>query len=373
MKFEVPLHGGDIFAAARDLGRSPGEILDFSANVNPLGPPPGLKKHLLTIWPLLQHYPDPYALGWREELADRHHLSPKEILAGNGTTALMHLIPRALNPQRPVIISPAFVEYQQALGRCGRSGAHIHCRLEDNYNITSATIDAVMALSPDLIFLANPTSPAGRLVAPEMVDRLIHLAAQTSAVIVLDEAFLDFTGEASWARAVRQHKNLIVLRSLTKFYALPGLRLGYLTAAEPLVAKLMAQLEPWSVNTLALAAGSYCLNQAEYARATREVVTRERTWLRQHLTQLDLGQVIPGTANYLLMRVSEACQPVEALVSEVRTRSILVRDCASFPGLAGYIRVAVKTRGANQRLTRVFTEILIRRRLHGQRKSPREN
>ncbi|MEW5725894.1 MAG: aminotransferase class I/II-fold pyridoxal phosphate-dependent enzyme, partial [Thermodesulfobacteriota bacterium] len=297
------LHGGDVFAAARDLGLSWREVLDYSANVNPLGPPPGLKRFLEKNFDLIRHYPDPYAYGWREQVAERHGLSPGEVLAGNGTTALLYLLPRVLRPRRPVSAVPAFAEYGQALRVAGLEGQEIACRARDDFDLTPAVVDRLFRLEPDLLFLANPTSPAGRLVSPEILDRVLSLARRRKTFVALDEAFLDFTRSPSLAGLVRRHPRLIVLRSLTKFYALPGLRLGYLTAAAPVAARLLAAAEPWSVNALAQAAGFYCLDQAAYTERTRRLVQKEREWLARRLADLSWGRVVPGAANYLLFQI----------------------------------------------------------------------
>ncbi|MFH1090922.1 MAG: aminotransferase class I/II-fold pyridoxal phosphate-dependent enzyme, partial [Pseudomonadota bacterium] len=212
-------HGGDVFGAARDLGLSWRKVLDYSANVNPLGPPPGLKKRLMDSFGLVEHYPDPFAWGWRKELADHYGLSPQEIMAGNGTTSLMYLLARTLRPKRPVIVAPAFAEYEVSLSQVGARVRRVECRSRDEFDLTPKTLEPAFASGPDLVFLANPSSPAGRLVEPELLDRSLYLSRKAGAVLAVDEAFLDFTDADRLLPAVRKHNHLIVLRSLTKFYA----------------------------------------------------------------------------------------------------------------------------------------------------------
>lgn len=353
------VHGGDIFAAARELNLGWEDILDFSANVNPLGPPPGLKRHLFNNFRLVESYPDPFALGWRTELAARHNLLPGQVLTGNGTTSLIYLLVRVLCPKNPVIVSPAFGEYEQALAQVGVRPKYINCRLIDEFDLTAKVVDRVFDLEPDLVFLANPTSPAGRLIDPEVMDLALARAGKCGSMVILDEAFLDFVPARSMSRVIRKHRRLVVLRSLTKFYGLPGLRLGYLTASSGLVKRLMAGFEPWSVNALAQAAGLHCLDQEKYAARTRTLIARERAWLAGRLTRTGLGRVIPSAANYLLVKLERPGLTVDYLAAGLKKQGILVRDCASFQGLLkGYVRVAVKTRRSNTRLVRAVEETL---------------
>lgn len=359
MTDRAAIHGGDIFAAARELSLGWNDILDFSANMNPLGPPPGLKQYVVRQFGLVENYPDPYCIGWRTELARRYGLGPDEVLAGNGSTALMYLLARALKPKRAVIAVPAFAEYEESLRQTRAKVQHAACLPEDDFDLTPALVDRLFASRPDLVYVANPTSPAGRLIAPDVMDRVLESAERCGARVALDEAFLDFTSAPSMAAAVRRYPHLIVLRSMTKLFALPGLRLGYLTASPPVVEALLAGFEPWSVNALAQAAGLYCMNHRDYIERTRKYVARERDWLSRRLTASGLGRVIPGQANYILAKLERPGLSMPVLAAGLKRRGILVRDCTSFQGLLkGYVRVAVKKRADNRRLIAALRDTL---------------
>ena len=325
-------HGGNVFAAAMELGVDWPSILDYSANINPLGPPPGLKQHLFKSFGLTEHYPAPYAETWLEELAAGYRLTADHFLAGNGTTDLIYLLARVLKPKRAAIAVPAFTEYEHGLEQVGSPYCQVPCRVEDNFEITTDVVERLFKTEPDLIFVGHPTSPAGRLVEPKVMEMLLDLSKRSQAILVVDEAFLDFTQAESLVFAADRHRNLLVLRSMTKFYALPGLRLGYLAGDEKLVRKLKEGQAPWAVNSLAQAAGLYCLSQPDYARRTCELVTRERLWLSGRLTKLGLGQVIPGTANYILVRLNPEGLTETELIAKLRKMGILIRGCSSFQG-----------------------------------------
>ncbi|MFH1135887.1 MAG: threonine-phosphate decarboxylase [Pseudomonadota bacterium] len=351
------LHGGAVFAAARELGRPWEDILDFSANINPLGFPPGLGEHLFSLFEQVKHYPDPLAEAWRRELGDRLGLDPGLIIPGNGTTPLMHLLVRVIRPQRPVIVIPAFAEYDQALTRAGITPLMTACRPEDDFDLTSEALDRVFSLRPDLVFLANPTSPAGRVLDRGLLEKVFFLAEKNNAWIVLDEAFIDFTRAPSLANRVVEYPRLMVLRSLTKIFSLPGLRLGYMTVPPSLAGLFWEVVEPWSLNVLALAAGTYCLDQDEFTARTRDMVAGERTWLSERLGFL--GRTTPGEANYLLVKLEQPGWTVPDLAAGLRKNGVLIRDCASFQGvLQGYFRTAVKTRAENMVLVETARRVI---------------
>jgi len=343
----LPEHGGRALEVARRLGLPTGEVLDFSANINPLGPPPGLKRVLGRALAEIEHYPEPHAEPLRAALAAHHGVEPDRVLVGNGSTALFYLLCRALRPGRAVVFEPAFSEYSRALAAAGAEIGRVVTRRGQLFCPERPSIDRACALEPDLIFVARPVSPGGALPDQDILAELVERAAP--AVVVLDEAFLDFTGEPTWAG--QKAGNLIVTRSLTKFYALTGLRLGYLVGPAKLVARLSALDEPWSINHLAQTAGLFCLDQAEYAARTRRVVTRARERLAAGIEALPGALVYPSTANYLLVWVDEPGPTVAELAARLETQGILIRDCANFRGVGpNHFRVAVRREGENQRL-----------------------
>lgn len=352
-------HGGDVFAAAASLGLEWTDILDYSASINPLGPPPGLKEYLFENFSLTGHYPDPYAMNLRRELAEKHKLVESNIMAGNGTTALMYLSARVLRPKRPVIPIPAFAEYEESLVKMtGVEPVFIPCREEDQFRLTMDVAENTLDLKPDLVYLSNPVSPAGLLIEENVLELLLDESCKKSFYVILDEAFLDFCDAKSFIGDVAAHPNLIVMKSMTKFYALPGLRLGYLAASHGLVARLLSEAEPWAVNSLALAAASYCVRQnEEYEEQTRNLVKEEREWLTDELRAF--FDVLPGRANYLLMKISSSHILEHELVDEMKKRGVLIRGCSSFQGIMkNYVRVAVKGRNENEKLVQAFKQAL---------------
>ena len=346
-KGDIPPHGGRVFEVARRLGVDPGRILDYSANINPLGPPPGLALQLRRAFSGMVHYPDPHAEPLVADLASALKIKPGRVLAGNGSTALFYLICRALKPERGVIFEPGFGEYHGALRAAGAEVVSVPCKRADLLTIGPEAIEAAIKAKSDIIFVAQPASPSGALPDEDLLDELIRRAAP--AVVVLDEAFIDFTPRKSWAAWRRP--NLIVTRSMTKFFALTGLRLGYLVGPERLVSRLRAIDEPWSINTPAQVAGRFCLRQNGYSEKSRAMVDRRRERLTKAVEDLPGAHVYPSTANYILVWINRPGPVVSRLAAKLEDEGVLIRDCANFKGVGpNHVRLAVRREGENRRL-----------------------
>ncbi|MGQ9688087.1 MAG: threonine-phosphate decarboxylase CobD [Desulfobaccales bacterium] len=343
----TPAHGGDVHHLARTLGVRIADLVDFSANINPLGFPPGLPAAVQAALADIIHYPDPKSLELRQDLARYHHLAPEEILVGNGSTELIYLVVRALQPARALIVAPAFSEYQKALEAA---------RVPYDFHLTTEAAGFTLEARPEvpeaeLIFLANPASPSGALLTPQRL--LPWLAAWNAAGVwvVLDETFIDFVEEASVKDHLRRLPRLIILRSFTKFFAIPGLRLGYLLAAPQIIDRLSALQEPWSVNSLAQAAGRACLQHGNYLAQTRALVAEERRYLFKGMQSLPGLHPFPGAANYLLVKLTLPGWTAARLRRCLLSRGLIVRDASNFKGLdERYFRIAVRGRKDNDRL-----------------------
>lgn len=352
---DPPAHGGNVHAAARRLGLSPDDLLDYSANINPLGPPPGLWPALEQARSLLLHYPDPECTKLRQALADHHGLQPGQVLVGNGSTELIYLTARALRPAKALVVAPAFSEYQHAL-----AGRGIAVEFAQTREAAGFTLDAPLdPCGAGLVFLANPASPSGTALDPERLLDLVQPVFKSGARLVVDEAFVDFCPDRSLVPLLHEAPGLIILRSFTKFYAMPGLRLGYVLAAPRLVSALAACQEPWSVGALAQAAGPACLAEDGYARRSRELVDAQRQVLTAGLTALGGMKVFPSQANYILIRLERPGWDAPRLRTALEPQGILVRDAGNFHGLdPRYVRLAVRGAEQNQRLLEALAQVL---------------
>ncbi len=344
---KTPPHGGDVYHLARTLGVPLADLLDFSANINPLGFPESLAATLQKTLPEIVHYPDRRCLALCQDLAGYHGLSPEDILVGNGSTELIYLVARALSPRRALIVAPAFSEYEQALAAAGVPVAFHLTTEQDNFSLRGP-LDFGNA---DLIFLANPASPSGVLLSHDRLAALAAAAEAAGAYLLLDEAFVDFVEEASFKESLGRFPHLLILRSFTKFFGIPGVRLGCLLGAPALIARLAAMQEPWSVSTLAQAVGRACLADGEFMTRTRALVSREREFLVRGLTGIGGLKIFPSVVNYLLVKLTRPGWTAARLREAMLAHRVVIRDASNFKGLdERFFRVAVRRREENGRL-----------------------
>lgn len=339
-------HGGDTFGAARRLGLHPSRILDFSASINPFGLSSKTRRRLKRELDLVCHYPDRRQGTLRYLIAQKEKIDPECIVFGNGATQLLHAIPRCLKPRKALLAVPSFPEYRATLS-CQIK--EFQLRAEEGFCLNPAAfLHTAERECPDLVVLANPNNPTGTLIPRGALLNIARSCAKFGATLVLDESFVDFAPEESLLRQASQQNHLVVVRSLTKFFALPGLRIGYLVARRSLAAKLAAQLEPWSVNTLALIAAAESLKDLNYRERSLALIRREREFLLKSLRRLGWLEPYPSVANFLLVRIKVSGLSGADLQRELAMHYILIRDRSGFRSLGSqYVRIAVRRRKEN--------------------------
>jgi threonine-phosphate decarboxylase len=343
-------HGGNVFAIARARGIAPESIIDFSASINPLGMAPGVREALSNCVERLLHYPDKGAAELKERLAAYHGVGPSQIAVANGSTELIHLIPRLTGGGRGLIVAPAFAEYAGALEKSGWEIDYLTLDSEDGFALSLPALQEKLAGRYDLLFICNPANPTGALIPKSDIARVLEFCRDSGTFLVLDEAFIDFCEEQSAKDLIGGFERAVLLRSMTKFFAIPGLRLGYAIGAPETIGAIASMQDPWSVNTAAQVAGIASLSDADYCGRTRSYVALERERLSAGLASVPFLRVFPSQANYLLARLDNGRSAAE-LRSTLLEKGVLIRDCGNFQGLDGsYFRVAVKTGEENERL-----------------------
>ena len=358
-------HGGNIYRLAEKLGVDETGILDFSASINPLGVPKSVIAEIRDSAKHLYNYPDPDTKQLRLRIAKHYAVNPQSVVCGNGSTELIYLVVRALKPERVLIPAPTFSEYERAVqGRkevirfplCGKEGFAINADAFISAMAGSsapASYKSSLTTSVDMAFICNPNNPTGSLLRKEYLLKIAEAAKSLRCYLVVDEAFIDFVPGESVMKEVENNPYLIVVRSLTKFYALSGLRIGYAVVPLPLLDTIKEYREPWTVNTLAQAAGIAALNDIAYRDETFKVIRNEKKVLEDGFRLLGIDY-FPSPVNYYLIKLGNA----QALVAALRDRGILVRDCSNFTGLdETFIRVAVKSNKDNMRLLQEMANI----------------
>ncbi len=352
-------HGGDLLEAARRWGYDPGQIVDFSTNVNPLGPPRGLIEHLETCLPAIVRYPSPQARELREALAGHYDLPAGRVLPGNGANELIHLLFLWKRFRKVFVPAPTFSEYERAALLAGTA--------VERYPLPpgKALDEAFGGISihgDDLLVICNPSNPTGAFYDQSVLLPVVEKALERGAAVLLDESFLALTGRFEESQVSNHLPGLWIVVSLTKLWALPGLRLGFLVGPEAEIGRLVRCGDPWRVNLLAQEAGLYCLREKDYLEKTLALVEKERTYLVEGFTKTGCFQVYAAAANYLLLRGTVPGFDGHDYRQYLAEKGVLVRRADNFYGLdQSYFRIAVLCRSDNSRLLRETEEYLVNR------------
>lgn len=346
-------HGGNLAWAAALAGCPPEAILDFSASISPLGPPNSAIAAIMSQMGNLRHYPDPDYSELRLALSHFHQLPPEWILPGNGSAELLTLAGRDLAElAATMLITPAFGDYYRTLAAYNAKVLEFPLNLE-NARHTSLVNSSLSCLVNKGLLLNNPHNPTGKLFSREAI--LPYL--EEFALVVVDEAFMDFLHpdeEQSLIPVVQEYANLVVLRSLTKFYSLPGLRLGYAIAHPDRLRRWQLWRDPWPVNTLAAAAAAAALQDREFQEQTWKWLPPTRNQLFQGLAAIPGLQPKQSAANFLLVESQQSSSQLQQQL--LQHHQILIRDCLSFKELGDrFFRVAVLSESDNQRLVEVLS------------------
>ncbi len=408
------LHGGNLRELACLAGSDPSEIIDFSASMNPMGPPPWLRSVISRNVEVLAHYPDPDCAELVEAACRRYGVRPEEVVCGNGTSDILAVLPRIAGLKRAIVPVPSYAEYERACRLDGLSVERLALLAEEGFALPWERLEAALSAGPALVYLGQPNNPTGRTFPAATLREMA--GRHPESLFVVDEAFADFVaGLDRLTMALRDSTeggrrplsgflpagsgapctpvslldksegvrgksfppaaggapdphpvatdtrpaNVLTLLSLTKFYSMPGLRLGLALAEPELAARLRERLPPWSVNSLALAVGARALADEDYARRSLEHAATLRQALFARLSALPGLTVFPGEANFLLCRVDKPGLDAQDAFAHCLKSRLAIRRCQTFPGLNGrYFRTAVRGEEDNARLVMALAGFL---------------
>ena len=349
---EKPAHGGQRRWVAETYGRDERSWLDFSANLNPLGPPKAVRAALAAGLGQIVFYPDLEAKAATLAVAGYLKVAPDHILLTSGGMEAIYLAVRALQPAAALIAEPAFMGYREACAAAQVPAEGFTGRLEELLR---------RELEPrQMVLVGQPGNPTGQLEDPQVLMALLERLAAQGGNLLLDEAFIDFLPEpeAYSLRHAAGRPGLLVTGSLTKFFTLPGLRVGYALGPPPLLDALRRLKTPWSVSTLAQISAAAAVQDAEFIAASRRLLPIARLELATALRKLGLFEVQEGQANYLLLDAAPSGLTAAQWAEGAARRGIMLRDASGFPGLTRYhLRVAVRRADENERLVAVLREI----------------
>jgi threonine-phosphate decarboxylase len=356
-------HGGDIWGFSRKYNIPLEEVLEFSGPINFLGPSPKALQAAKDNAKLIRYYPDPNPVEFKEQIAKYvgHSVEEKNILLGNGSIELIYtiteILPRGFKALIPV---PSFSEYEKAALRVG--GEPVFIQLPENFSLEIDKIKEAVTDETRILCICNPHSPSGTLYGKDELLDLVEFCQKKDVIFSIDENYIEFAekGEATTlAGMVKKYENLFVIRSVTKFYGMPGIRFGYGIGAQNLIDKLENMRLPWSINALAGAVTLAAFNDTEFIENTKQTIAKNREALAQALSEVEGLRVYPSVTNFLLVKILNRKITSTMLKELLAKEHILIRDCCTFMGMDdSYFRVTVRSAKDNQKLVETIKHIL---------------
>ncbi len=344
-------HGGDIYTLAQQLGCDPLEIDDMSSNVNPLGPPPELMRHLEANLGRIRALPEADAGRMLRQFAESYGIEAGQALAGSGTTQIIYDLPRALGVRDALIVGPTYADYEDGCRQNGVVPRLLNTRENDGFQIDPDALQAQIRTA-DAVYICNPNNPTGQLLTADTVRDLCRRFPQTAFII--DESYLPFVpGHEDHSLIRRRPANALVLHSMSKIFRIPGLRVGFVIGHADRIARLKQFARPWSVNSLAQSAVRFllandALSQAFVARS-QEFVRSEREDLMRQLRAIPGIEVFPSQTSFFILKLPPPHR-ADDVCRHLRGARILIRDCTNFKGLsARFIRISIKSPDVNRK------------------------
>lgn len=354
------IHGGDIYSARERLSQlsDTSSILDFSANINPLGLPEGVKEAIKASVDTFDIYPDPLCRDLISRLSVHEEVPAEWLLCGNGAADLVYRTVHALKPKKAMVLAPTFAEYEEALNTVSCRVIRFPLKEENGFQTGEEILDALDG-DLDMLFLCNPNNPTGQLMSTELVGKILRQCEERRILLFLDECFNDFLEEPqqyTGKEYLRNNQNLIILKAFTKIYAMAGIRLGYcISANSTLLSEIREAGQPWSVSTPAQVAGMQAMEEKDYLRRTADLIREERNYLIPELEKAGIT-VINSNANYIFLK--DSCTAAKPLHELLFDKGILIRNCDNYSGLGpGYYRICIRRHEENIKLIEALQNI----------------
>lgn len=349
----MDLHGGNIYKLKRDNGI---EVLDYSSNINPLGVPSSFKKAVIENFETLEKYPDIDYVELRTAIGNYNNCHIDNVVVGNGATEVLFLYMKAVKAKKVLIIAPTFAEYERAARAAGRDVKFFPLSKAFSLN-ENMLLDFIT--DEDVVVMCNPNNPTGKFQNLEKIKKLADFLERKNKKLFIDEAFIEFVDNWKDKTAfLLKHKNVFILRALTKFFALPGVRLGYgLTYDEAILNEIKNIREPWSVNGVAEIAGKTMLLDTLYIHETENWIKKEKLWFYEELCKIDNIEVTPTETNFILVKLLN--DNAKSFRKKMIENGVLVRDASNFMFLdESYIRLAIKDRKKNEQVLEALRRVL---------------
>ena len=351
------LHGGNIYKFQRE-GKN--DILDYSSNINPLGVPQKFINIAKESFNKLVNYPDPYYIDLRKKIAEFNSLDLSNIIVGNGATEILFLYLKALKPKKVLILAPCFAEYERALKSVSAEINYFELKESDNFYPDIENLKKeIETNSYDLLLFCNPNNPTGQFIKLEDIRVVVEACENKNTKIFVDEAFIEFI--ENWHEktvSLFKNKNIFIMRAFTKFFAIPGLRLGYgIGFDDEILNKMWDEKEPWTVNTLANLAGLVMLDDKEYIEKSEKWILEEKKFMYKELSEFQYLKAYKTECNFILLKIQNISSA--SLRDKMIEKNILIRDASNFKFLDyHFVRLAIKDRESNIKVLEALADIM---------------
>ena len=369
-KEKTDFHGGNIYKIFRE--KNIDKILDYSSNINPYGLPENLKKKIFEKVFVLERYPDPDYIELREKIAEKNNLNIENIIVGNGATEIIFLFMKILSPKKVLIVSPTFGEYERAIKASTLANDsleinYFELKETENFVLNFKNLETELENNYDLLILCNPNNPTGQFLKLKKLEEILKICEQKNTKLFVDEAFVEFVEDwenESIINSKENKENLFVIRAFTKFFAIPGLRLGYgICFNNNLLKKMLEKKEPWSVNNIADLAGKTVLDDENYIQKTKEWIKDQKKYMYENLNKIEGLRAYKTEVNFILLKIEdnllEKGLDVKNLRKKMLEKGILIRDASNFIYLnKHYFRLAIKDKLNNEKVIETLTSIL---------------
>jgi len=362
MEHKEHFHGSDLEKIEKIYGVKKEELVSFSANVNPLGLSPLVKEEFSKNLDCLTAYPDREYSDLRKAIASYVNSVPENVCVGNGASELISLLSKVCKPKKALILGPTYSEYEHSLGLAGGKCDYFELKEKDDFVLDKESLMAHFEADYDLCVLCNPNNPTSALIDAGLLEEVVSFAKKNNMLMLVDETYMEFVRDVDALSAislVSKYSNLVVLRGVSKFFASPGLRLGYaVTSNHDLIAKVNELQVPWSVNSLAEVAGKVMFSDKDYINKTREYVASERERIYERLSKIKSLKVYKPSCNFILCKIVSGDIEANDLFDAAIKEKCMIRDCADFNFLdESFFRFCFMKKEDNDRLLDVIERL----------------
>ncbi|GAA0250718.1 histidinol-phosphate transaminase [Faecalicatena contorta] len=355
MNTKPEFHGSDLEKISEYYGIPKDSIISFGANVNPLGLSRKVKAALSRHLDIISTYPDREYTSLRCAIGEYCQVSPAHVMVGNGSTELISLLIEQRRPKKTLILGPTYSEYARELSFSDSTQDYYHLNPDTGFCLNISDFLERLEAGYDLLIICNPNNPTSSVIGTSDMRSILSVCQKAGTFVMIDETYVEFAPDISSVSAmslIEEFDNFMVLRGVSKFFAAPGLRLGYgVTSSHSFLARVKEHQIPWSLNSIAAFAGELMLQDTNYIEETRSLITTERTRMLEELHKISGITVYDAAANFILIRIRKPGMTAFDLFEACIKQGMMIRDCSSFQCLEGeYVRFCVMGREENSRL-----------------------